>query len=137
MGSSESNAPGTVIWRDLTVPDAEAIRDFYASVIGWEAEPLDMGGYADYVMRAPGVDEPVAGICHTRGENADLPPQWLSYVAVADLEASLQRCTERGGALVTPIKGNGATGRYCVIRDPAGANLALMELGEAAASPAP
>jgi hypothetical protein len=29
------------------------------------------------------------------GVNADLPPQWLTYIVVADLEASLQRCDGR------------------------------------------
>jgi predicted enzyme related to lactoylglutathione lyase len=32
-----------VAWQDLTVPNAEAIRDFYAVVVGWRPEPVDMG----------------------------------------------------------------------------------------------
>jgi predicted enzyme related to lactoylglutathione lyase len=35
--------PGTITWQDLTVPDAEALRDFYASVVGWKAQPVRMG----------------------------------------------------------------------------------------------
>jgi predicted enzyme related to lactoylglutathione lyase len=33
---------GTVGWQDLTVPDAERLRDFHAAVVGWRAEPVDM-----------------------------------------------------------------------------------------------
>lgn len=33
---------GSLGWTDLTVPDAERIRDFYQAVVGWRAEPVDM-----------------------------------------------------------------------------------------------
>ena len=126
---TESSKPriGTVAWFDLTVPEAGAIRDFYAAVVGWQFEPVDMGGYADFVMKSPATGTAAAGVCHTRGENADLPAQWLSYVIVADLDASREQCVANGGELITPIKGNAGEGRYSVIRDPAGAYLALME----------
>jgi predicted enzyme related to lactoylglutathione lyase len=125
--------PGAAVWFDLTVPDAEQIRDFYASVVGWEPEPLDMGGYSDFVMKTP-AGEGVAGIGHARGENADIPAQWMTYVVVPNLEASLERCRTGGGVVITPIKGLGGTQRYAVIQDPAGAYLALMEIGTDAPS---
>ncbi len=130
MTPPQEHAAGTMIGFDLTVPDAESVRDFYAAVVGWEPEPFDMGGYADYFMKVPGCGATVAGIVHARGENADLPPQWLTYIVVEDLEASLQRCTDRGGTQVTGVKDAAGEQRYCVIQDPAGAYLALMELGK-------
>ena len=39
---------GDVGWMDLTVEKAEDVRDFYAEVIGWTAQGLDMGGYDDW-----------------------------------------------------------------------------------------
>ena len=117
---------GTIIWLDLTVPEAEALRDFYAKVIGWEATPVPMGGYSDFTMHPPGVEDPVAGVCHTRGENVDLPPQWLMYVVVEDVERSVSECTRLGGQVVAgprPLMG----GLFCVVRDPAGAVCALFE----------
>ena len=129
MNAAEKQATGTIVGFDLTVADADPIRDFYAAVVGWRPEPFDMGGYADYFMKSPTTGDVVAGVCHARGANADLPPQWLVYVAVDDLDASLRRCTETGGALLTGVKGGGGGPRYCVIRDPAGAVLALMEQG--------
>jgi uncharacterized protein len=132
MGSGEKRAPGTLIGLDLTVQDAESLRDFYACVIGWEAEPLDLGGYSDYFMKAPSTGDIVSGICHARGENADLPPQWLTYVVVADLDESLRQVKAGGGSQATAVKGEIGRTRYCVIRDPAGAHLALMEVVEEA-----
>ena len=127
MGQPEVPPVGAVAWTDLTVPDAEAIRDFYRAVVGWEAVAVPMGSYADYQINAAGTDQPVAGVCHTRGVNADLPPQWLIYVTVADMDASIAACTRRGGSIVAGPRGMGAYGRFCVIRDPAGAFMALLE----------
>lgn len=129
MSTALPSAIGTLLWIDLTVPNAETVRDFYASVIGWEPAGVAMGDYEDYVMTAPATGQGVAGVCHARGQNADLPPQWLVYVAVADLDESLRRCADAGGKAVTGIKGEAGTTRYCVIQDPAGAVLALMEEG--------
>lgn len=125
---SDQARVGTVVGFDLTVQDADTVRDFYAAVIGWEPVPLDMGGYSDYFMMTPG-QTPVAGVCHARGGNADLPPQWLSYVVVEDLEQSMKRCVELGGEIVAGPKGAAPEARFVVIRDPAGAVLALRQPG--------
>jgi uncharacterized protein len=115
---------GTIGWHDIAVPDADAIRDFYASVVGWQWQALDMGGYSDYVMTAPGSDDGVSGICFARGSNANLPPVWLMYIIVADVAASAQKAVELGGKIIDGSHMSGASG-FCVIQDPAGAICAL------------
>lgn len=128
MTQQDRKPVGTIVGFDLTVPEADTVRDFYAAVIGWSPAPFDMGGYADYFMSAPESGEPVAGVCHARGQNAALPPYWLAYIAVADLKASMASCQELGGAVIAgPSAPAGEANRYCVIRDPAGAYLALIE----------
>jgi len=112
---------------DLTVPDAVRLRDFYEAVAGWTPEPLDMGGYADFVMKPAGRDEGVAGICHAHGPNADLPPVWLIYITVADLDAASARVAGLGGEVVVAARSVGPEARYAVVRDPAGAYFALYE----------
>jgi uncharacterized protein len=124
---SEKAGVGSVTWTDLTVEDAERIRDFYSAVVGWTASGVDMGGYYDFNMNDPETGTPVAGVCHARGGNADLPPVWLIYVNVEDIEKSVARCVELGGQVISGPKVIGGQGRYCVIRDPAGAALALFE----------
>ncbi|MGH9409042.1 MAG: VOC family protein [Vicinamibacterales bacterium] len=129
MTSITTPRPGSITWQDLTVEDAARLRDFYQSVAGWAPSPVQMGGYTDFTMLAEG--EPVAGICHARGGNADLPPQWLIYITVEDLDHSVAECERLGGALLTQPR-SFAGGRYCVIRDPAGAVCALYQPAEAA-----
>jgi predicted enzyme related to lactoylglutathione lyase len=121
---------GTISWQDLTVENAEQVRDFYEAVAGWRPEPVTMGGYSDFVMSdADGMN--VAGICHARGSNADLPPMWLIYITVEDLDHSIAECQRLGGSLVAPPRSY-AGGRYCVIKDPAGAVCALYQPPDAA-----
>lgn len=124
-GMTEALKPGSIGWTDLTVPDADALRDFYTRVTGWKAEPLSMGDYSDYVM-VSSAGEGAAGICHARGPNAKVPPQWLIYIVVEDVDRAVAECVALGGQVIDgprPMAG----GRFCVIRDPAGAVCALYK----------
>jgi predicted enzyme related to lactoylglutathione lyase len=114
---------GTIVWQDLTVGPAEEIRDFYRQVIGWESRDHDMGEYNDFDILSAG-GEVVTGICHGRDANANVPPAWLLYFAVEDVEASAARCADLGGAVLDGPRDMGG-GQFCVIRDPAGAICAL------------
>ncbi|HWR54329.1 MAG TPA: VOC family protein, partial [Bryobacteraceae bacterium] len=114
---------GAINWIDLTVPDAERVREFYETVAGWKSDPIEMGGYSDYVM-SPRGGGASAGICHKRGPNADLPSVWLVYIAVANLQESLRQCKELGGSIVNEPRVMG-DGKFAVIQDPAGAICAL------------
>ncbi len=113
------------MWIDLTVENAEAVRDFYAEVIGWKSEPVSMDDYNDYIMKADA--EPIAGICHARGVNANLPPVWIPYFQVKSLENGLQSCIKGGGAVITPIKSFGEKNRYAIIQAPSGAVCGIWE----------
>ena len=130
MSTTSQPAVGTIGWFDLTVHNADQVRDFYAGVVGWKWSPLDMNGYSDYCMNLPGSGETVAGICHKLNVNASLPSQWLMYITVANLEQSMSRVEELGGKIITSIRGNAAQGRFVVVQDPAGAVAALFEPGK-------
>ena len=126
MSDAPTSTTGTVGWRDITVENADSLRAFYEQVVGWQTTPTDMGDYDDFTMCAAD-GTPVAGICHAKGDNADLPPQWLVYINVADLDASIASCEELGGKAITAVRTLGGHGRICVIQDPAGAVAALFE----------
>lgn len=115
---------GTIAWIDLTTPDATRARDFYAAVVGWKPDISEMDGYDDYIMNA-GDGQPVAGVCHAKGVNGDMPPQWMIYIAVEDVDAALAKVVACGGEIVCPARN--AFARFAVIRDPAGAVCAIYE----------
>lgn len=120
--------PGSIGWVDLTVVEADRLRDFYAAVTGWQVQPVKMGDYSDYCMAGDDA-VPVAGVCHRRGPNADVPAQWLIYIVVENLEAAMAECIRLGGEILTAPRGMGAGSRACVIKDPAGAVAALYQAG--------
>lgn len=125
MARRKKHLVGAIGWQDLTVRDAEKIRRFYCEVVGWKSRALDMGGYSDFEIFPPAGKKSVAGICHARGCNAKLPPQWLIYIHVRDLNASIRRCRKLGGKVLDGPRKMGEL-RFCVIQDPAGAVTALM-----------
>lgn len=124
-GQGSTRPPlGSVVWQDLTVPDAPGVRDFYARVVGWLSTEHDMVGYSDFNMH----DEEgrvVAGICHTRGVNASAPPQWLVYICVDDADKAAERAVAAGGTIVDGPRSMG-TSRFVVVKDPAGAVFAMV-----------
>lgn len=124
--SAEQPENGSLVWIDLTVDDAEKVRDFYSAVIGWGFDEVDMGGYSDFSMTAPGSGATITGVCHARGVNAEMPPVWMPYFIVADLDTSINSCVEHGGTVVVAARQLGE-GRFCVVEDPGGAMAALYE----------
>ena len=116
---------GRVEWIDLTVDDASRLKDFYCAVVGWSSTEVEMGSYSDFNINLPGTQDTIAGICHARGSNANLPSQWLIYVRVESVKASAAKCEKIGGKILDGPRRMGGS-NFCVIEDPAGAVMALM-----------
>lgn len=124
MSDNPTSMIGQIVWRDLTVPNATEVKDFYTRVVGWKADEHPMEGYSDYNI-SDGSGEVIAGVCHARGSNASVPAQWLMYVQVASVQEAAERCLEAGGTVVDGPRKMGDQD-FCVIKDPAGAVLALI-----------
>lgn len=115
---------GHIFHFDLTVDDQERISEFYKEVVGWEKEGLSMGDHQDYVMK----DKEgtfLSGVCKRAGSNAYLPPYWLIYIQVEDLDESLRRVEQLGGKVIGEKRRAGDQGHYYLIQDPAGAYMML------------
>jgi uncharacterized protein len=125
--AAEKMESGTIFWTDLTIGNADEVRNFYSEVVGWKFEFVDMGEYSDYSMLTPNTKKTVAGICHATGPNTNLPAQWMIYITVENIKKSIEQCEKLGGKLISELKNYGNAGRYCVIKDPAGAVCALFQ----------
>lgn len=117
---------GDMAWIDLSVKNATEVKEFYQQVIGWKSESISMGEYDDYAMSSPESGETISGICHAQGVNNDLPPAWLPYFLVENIDQSVAQVIANGGELVTEIKSMGDD-RYAVIKDPSGAACAIYQ----------
>ena len=110
---------GAIIWQDLTVDNADEVRDFYSQVFGWTDPGPGMRGYADYNMNDTESRETVTIICHAKGPNVGLPPQWLLFITVTDVAHRKKKYVELGGQVVDAPHIL-CCSQACVIQYPAG-----------------
>ena len=121
---------GTIVSADLTVDNAIAIKDFYASVIGWDIEEFKMsdkdGAYTDFVTKDSGGNW-VGGVCHKRGVNADQPPQWIVYINVEDIQQSMDKCEALGGTVLKVSAGKNGVIQFAILSDPGGTVIGITK----------
>lgn len=126
----EGTNTGSIAWLDITVPDAAGAKDFYQAVAGWSVEEFamkdDAGTYHDFSM-LDASGQAVAGICHARGPNTGLPPVWLLYLPVGDLNESLRRVESGGGKILQVGPESADHPQTVAVQDPLGVSFALIE----------
>ena len=115
---------GKVLWTDLTVENAREVSEFYGAVVGWTFSEQPVADYVDFNVHNG--DEVIAGICHKKGTNANLPSQWLNYVIVPDMAESIKNVLALNGKVLDGPKPMGKD-LIAVIQDPAGACMAIMQ----------
>jgi predicted enzyme related to lactoylglutathione lyase len=116
MGERDKHEQGSFSWTDLSTPDAEASKDFYGVLFGWEFEdnPIPDGGV--YVMARLGGRAAAAMF-----ETSERHPAWASYVTVDDADAVTARARElRANVLAEPFDVMDV-GRMATLQDPTGA----------------
>jgi len=86
---------------------------------------LGLAACPAYALPAPS-GKTVAGVCHARGPNTKLPPQWIIYITVENVDKSIERCKVLGGKVIDGPRMSGDK-LFCVIQDPAGAVAALVQ----------
>lgn len=129
MGERSGHPPGTFSWADLGTPDLAGASAFYAGLLGWEGEDRPVPGGSVYrMMSVNGLE--VAGLHELPADSsAGRPPMWLSYVTVADADASAERAARLGATVVEPPFDVTDAGRMALVLDPQGAMLALWQAG--------
>ena len=114
---------GLFCWNELMAHDVERAKAFYAATIGWtfEASPMPGGG-TYWLIRMPGQEKAAGGIFHmTEPQFATLPEQWVSYVAVDDVDKRLKAATKAGATILRAPFDVPMAGRIAVLRQPGGA----------------
>lgn len=118
---------GDFCWNELATTDAEAAKKFYAALFGWEYKAGDVEGAPYNEIMANG--KPVGGIHQMGAEfGGPMPPHWMPYVSVDDVDAAAARVEGLGGKVCVPPCDIPHVGRFCVINDPAGAAISLITL---------
>lgn len=119
---------GTFSWTDLATTDAAAAKEFYTRLFGWQAHDVPAGPDNVYTMLMLEGKE-VAALYEMSAEQQaqGIPPYWLSYITVDDVDASAERASALGGSLRVPPFDVLESGRMAVVQDPTGASFALWQ----------
>ena len=91
---------GEASWHELTTTDAEAAMKFYSEVFGWQpSEVMDMGEMGKYRMfnRPVGM---IGGMMNRPPQMAEVPPYWMIYFRVPDINAAVERVKANGGQIL-------------------------------------
>ncbi len=113
--------PGKFVWFELVSRDPKKAQAFYGEVLGWKVQAFPMGDFTYEMIETP--TGTVGGYAPPRSDRA--PSHWISYVSVADVDASLQAAVAAGGKVIEPAFDVPNVGRMARIADPTGAELCL------------
>ena len=126
-GMELSSTPllGKFVWRDLVTEDPDAVKPFYAGLLGWEFVETRALGAPYTLVRSGG--QFIAGISRTRRPRPDQPvSQWLSFMSVASVDRAVEQTRAAGGSVVAGPLDLPNVGRGAVVLDPDGAPLGLL-----------
>ncbi|MEU8713173.1 VOC family protein [Streptomyces sp. NPDC048663] len=124
-GAGLLGAPGALGWVELATRATGRATGFYTAVLGWTAEPSEryteftvggqrFGGTADMGDRFP----------------PEVPPHWLPYFAVEDVDATAEAAAEAGGTVrAAPVTVPDGP-RIAVLSDPRGAAFGVFRAVE-------
>lgn len=72
--------------------------------------------YIDYAMSLDATT-PAAGVCHSKGQNTGIPPQWIPYFYIENTKESLDKCLALGGSVIKESKKKDGTYNYVIVKD--------------------
>lgn len=108
---------GRFVWHDLVTPDVAAAKKYYSDLLGWTYKEFDMGEESYSMIHAAGTEW--GGFMDLHPERG-LPPHWVSYVTVPDVDAALATAEQGGGKVLVPGMDIPTVGRFAVIESPKG-----------------
>jgi predicted enzyme related to lactoylglutathione lyase len=114
---------GRFVWHELITNQPDQAAAFYGKLAGWKSS----GWEHDPTYRIFDYQgAPRAGMMAPRDDAKGVPPLWLSYVAVPDVDETVKQA-QRQGATVHQVPMDVPTvGRLAVLADPQGATLAVF-----------
>lgn len=110
--------PGTFCWDELHTKDFAAAKTFYGGLFGWTGKQDGSGDEAYWHWQNAGKE--IGGMTPHMG-SPNVPPHWLAYLAVSDVDAVTKKAEALGGRIVMPAMEIPKVGRFSVVRDPTGA----------------
>jgi hypothetical protein len=109
---------------ELHTTDPARAKTFYVELFGWNAKDTNVPGFGTYTEIAAG-EGPGAGLMAQQEPGAQ--SAWLAYVKVPKLDEAVARAQKLGASVLSPRTEIKDVGWFAVLRDPAGARIAVFE----------
>jgi predicted enzyme related to lactoylglutathione lyase len=114
------------IWHELVTPDQKSSGDFFCRLFGWTSKEVDAGPFGIYTLfRKSGQD--VAGMMNPTPDTPLRESYWHAYICVDDVDECARQAPLLGGSVVVPPHDVLDVGRICIVADPTGAIVHLMQ----------
>ena len=116
---------GSFVWYDVMTTDTRAGEAFYRAVFGWDARD-SVAANRSYTLFSKGPSM-VAGLMPIPEHAKGMPPMWMGYIGVDDVDACAEQVKAAGGAVFRPPEDIPDVGRFAVVADPGGAGFILFK----------
>ena len=117
---------GAMAWNELMTPDIDAAGRFYRAVFDWSSDLVDTSEDSSYTIFKGGTTM-IAGMMARPARLKDVPPNWLTYFGVTDVDAAARKVAELGGKVMQPPTDIPGIGRFSVTQDGQGAVFAIAK----------
>ena len=116
---------GEFSWCELITDDVKGAKKFYTKLFGWETEEMSMPEGMTYTVIKVG-GKGIGGIMKTPKEAKGLPPMWVTYVTVDDVDKVVKKAEKLGAKIHVEPTDIPDVGRFAVLLDPQGAAINVI-----------
>lgn len=121
IGAEVVNEPNTLCWAELDTTDTKSAEKFYTLLFGWGAKVSE--NYTEWQLGG----NSIGGLMTIPKEWGPVPPNWLVYFMVTDVDGTANKASSSGGNVIVPPMDIPKTGRFAVIQDPQHAVFAVFK----------
>jgi len=113
--------PGKFVWHDLLTDDLAAAREFYGGLFGWSF--AEKGRYTTVLNDG----KAIAGMIELKPESTEQDAaRWIASLSVTDVDEATAFVQRSGGSVYQGPGELKNRGRFALVGDPQGAQLALL-----------
>ena len=124
MPAHDDTKQGEFSWNELLTSDHESAFRFYSELFGWKRfEEHDMGPMGKYLIY--GVGDKRLGGMFTKGKDMPMPPSWIYYIHVDDVDAAVGRAKSKGAKVMNGPMDVPGGDRIAQLSDPQGVFFAM------------
>jgi len=118
IGCRVKGEPVAIMWNELMTSDQTDATEFYTGLLGLGSGSME--GPMEYTLLKVSGDD-VAGVMQITEDMGPVPPNWMVYFGVANVDDTTSQAEALGAIVLVPGTDIPGVGRFATIQDPQGA----------------